>query len=214
MSRSSAARQTCAVQGQRVNTLPQRSCLAAGGGPEGAKYGTDIISRGINLYSSPDLATWTFEGEILNGDQIKGMPYPAPYRIERPKVRGCSLGSCLTSIYAALHSHCDPGADVLVCCHSLHFGLRRVGMSSQHSGVMALSGLCGRGRLLGALYELRKGAGGARRSCGTRRRSTTCCSSTATRGHLSTRRSASRVRRASRGPILGCAGHNMWGYCT
>jgi len=54
---------------------------------EGAKYGASIISPGINLYSSPDLGTWTFEGEILNGNQIKGVPFPAPYRIERPKAR-------------------------------------------------------------------------------------------------------------------------------
>ena len=84
-----AAQQTCAVQGPTVAKVPWHSRLAAGGGSEGAKYGAAIISRGINLYSSPDLATWTFEGEILSGDQIKGMPYPAPYRIERPKVRGC-----------------------------------------------------------------------------------------------------------------------------
>ena len=60
---------------------------AGAGEAEGAKYSAAIISRNINLYSSPDLATWKFEGAILTGDQIKGMPFPAPFRIERPKAR-------------------------------------------------------------------------------------------------------------------------------
>ena len=58
------------------------------GEAEGAKYGQAIISMQINLYSSPDLATWKFEGAILTGDQIKGTPFPAPFRMERPKARG------------------------------------------------------------------------------------------------------------------------------
>lgn len=62
--------------------------MAGAGEAEGAKYSAAIISKDINLYSSPDLATWKFEGAILTGDQIKGMPFPAPFRIERPKARG------------------------------------------------------------------------------------------------------------------------------
>ncbi|KAK9821806.1 hypothetical protein WJX81_007845 [Elliptochloris bilobata] len=69
---------------------------------EGAKYSASIISKSINLYSSPDLATWTFEGAILTGDQIKGMPFPAPYRIERPKI----LWNAQTQHYV-LFFHCD-----------------------------------------------------------------------------------------------------------
>ena len=55
-------------------------------------YGTTIkhqpgwISSGIALYSSPDLVSWTNHGVVFDGRHITGMPYPAPYRIERPKV--------------------------------------------------------------------------------------------------------------------------------
>ncbi len=56
------------------------------------RYGTTIkhepgwISSGIALYSSPDLMTWTNHGTVFDGAQINDMPYPPPYRIERPKV--------------------------------------------------------------------------------------------------------------------------------
>ena len=45
------------------------------------------LSTGINMYSSEDLATWQYEGEIFNWRSIFGMPAGPPYRIERPKVR-------------------------------------------------------------------------------------------------------------------------------
>lgn len=56
-------------------------------------YGTtqklppDWLSAGINLYSTEDLATWKFEGRIFSDKQIDGVPFPHPYRIERPKVK-------------------------------------------------------------------------------------------------------------------------------
>jgi beta-galactosidase len=43
------------------------------------------ISDGIKLYSSKDLFGWTSLGVILAACQIQGMPFPPPYRIERPK---------------------------------------------------------------------------------------------------------------------------------
>lgn len=47
----------------------------------------DFLSEGVNLYSSTDLASWTFEGLVFNGtQQMDGMPVSAPFRIERPKV--------------------------------------------------------------------------------------------------------------------------------
>ncbi len=45
------------------------------------------LSTSINMYSSEDLATWQFEGEIFNWQAICDMPAGPPYRIERPKVR-------------------------------------------------------------------------------------------------------------------------------
>lgn len=50
------------------------------------KHDPGWISSGIALYSSPDLMTWTNHGVVFDGRQITDMPYPAPYRIERPKV--------------------------------------------------------------------------------------------------------------------------------
>ena len=50
------------------------------------KYPPAWISKGVNLYSSPDLQTWTFEGQLFEDAQIMGVPFPHPYRIERPKV--------------------------------------------------------------------------------------------------------------------------------
>ncbi|KAK9813147.1 hypothetical protein WJX72_009862 [[Myrmecia] bisecta] len=50
------------------------------------KQGPDWISEGINLYASEDLASWEYTGQIFSGSQIQGMLYPAPYRIERPKI--------------------------------------------------------------------------------------------------------------------------------
>ena len=47
----------------------------------------DFLSDGIDLYSSSDLQSWTFEGLIFNGTrQMNDMPLDPPYRIERPKV--------------------------------------------------------------------------------------------------------------------------------
>ena len=47
----------------------------------------DFLSEGVNLYSSKDFATWTYEGLVFNGTaEMKGMPGNPPYRIERPKV--------------------------------------------------------------------------------------------------------------------------------
>ncbi|KAL4447267.1 hypothetical protein ABPG77_007300 [Micractinium sp. CCAP 211/92] len=54
-------------------------------------------STHINLYSSPDLTAWRFEGALFDWQQIEGfpglLPYghmynpPPPFRIERPKVQ-------------------------------------------------------------------------------------------------------------------------------
>ena len=57
------------------------------------KYPPAWISKGVNLYSSPDLQTWTFEGLLFEDAQIMGVPFPHPYRIERPKVGSMSSGS-------------------------------------------------------------------------------------------------------------------------
>ncbi len=47
----------------------------------------DFLSEGVNLYSSTNLMTWTFEGLIFNGtEQMQGMPLGPPFRVERPKV--------------------------------------------------------------------------------------------------------------------------------
>ena len=65
-------------------------------------YGTTVklpggwISEGINLYSSPDLQSWAFEGEIFHDRQIVGVPFDHPYRIERPKV-GKEGSLCITT---------------------------------------------------------------------------------------------------------------------
>jgi sucrose-6-phosphate hydrolase SacC (GH32 family) len=47
------------------------------------------ISKGVNLYSSPDLQNWEFEGQIFQDSQIKEVDFGHPYRIERPKVGDC-----------------------------------------------------------------------------------------------------------------------------
>jgi len=49
------------------------------------KQGGDWLSEGINMYSSYDLGTWTFENRIFDNTSIK-IDTKGPYRIERPKV--------------------------------------------------------------------------------------------------------------------------------
>ena len=44
------------------------------------------LSEGVNLYSSDDLASWKYLGQIYGTADSRGMPCPAPYRLERPKV--------------------------------------------------------------------------------------------------------------------------------
>ncbi|BDA44105.1 hypothetical protein COCOBI_05-2890 [Coccomyxa sp. Obi] len=47
----------------------------------------DFLSEGVNLYSSTNLTTWTFEGLVFNGtEQMQDMPLGPPFRIERPKI--------------------------------------------------------------------------------------------------------------------------------
>ena len=50
------------------------------------KYPPAWISKGINLYSSPDLQRWHFEGQMFDDSQIEEAGVQHPYRIERPKV--------------------------------------------------------------------------------------------------------------------------------
>lgn len=44
------------------------------------------ISQGINLYSSADLQSWEFHGQMFDDSQIQDVGFEHPYRIERPKV--------------------------------------------------------------------------------------------------------------------------------
>ena len=69
------------------------------------------ISEGMRLYSSPDLSKWSFEGDIFSASDIQGLPFPPPYRIERPSVwycdsqyipLECHLRSLLTACFASL----------------------------------------------------------------------------------------------------------------
>lgn len=59
------------------------------------------ISEGINLYSSSDLLSWTFEGAILHSRDILDFPFPPPYRIERPSV--ADLPTSTKHLVAARH---------------------------------------------------------------------------------------------------------------
>lgn len=67
---------------------------------EGRKAYLDLSSQ-FSLYSSPDLATWTYHGPALTNTSILA-PQPGPYRMERPKLFKCAN----TSKYV-LWFHCD-----------------------------------------------------------------------------------------------------------
>jgi hypothetical protein len=46
----------------------------------------NLITHGINCYSSNNLLDWKFEGQSLYQENITNIPNPGPYVIERPKV--------------------------------------------------------------------------------------------------------------------------------
>jgi len=46
------------------------------------KEGVSWLSRGVNLYTSPDLSRWTYRGMVLHNASITTAT-PGPYRIER-----------------------------------------------------------------------------------------------------------------------------------
>lgn len=70
---------------------------------EGRKTLPAACSQCINLYSSTDLAAWTFEGCILNNSDVVAYTPPNPvYRMERPKIFRCPSNNKLTMWF-----HCD-----------------------------------------------------------------------------------------------------------
>jgi hypothetical protein len=74
---------------------------------EGKKTLSGDISACFNLYSSPDLATWTPLGCILkNADVVAPPPFDkeSVYRIERPKILKCP--GATSKPYRLIH-HCD-----------------------------------------------------------------------------------------------------------
>jgi len=80
---------------------------------EGNKVYQDL-SEQFNLYSSPDLATWTFVGPALKNTSILANA-DGPYRMERPKIFKCPA----TSQYM-LWFHCDTS----------NFAIHSVGVAS------------------------------------------------------------------------------------
>ncbi len=84
---------------------------------EGNKTFQDL-SQQFNLYSSPDLVTWSFAGAALMNTSIIAR-LPGPYRMERPKIFKCPA----TGAYM-LWFHCDTGS----------FSMQSVGVAQSTSG--------------------------------------------------------------------------------
>jgi hypothetical protein len=86
---------------------------------EGNKVYADL-SKEFNLYSSPDLVTWTNVGPAFKNTSIKA-PVQGPYRMERPKVFQCPG----TGQYV-LWFHCDTES----------FAIHSVGVAVSSSGTI------------------------------------------------------------------------------
>ncbi|KAK9823355.1 hypothetical protein WJX72_002141 [[Myrmecia] bisecta] len=66
------------------------------------KMAPSWLSEGVQLYSSPDLSSWTSHGMILPSSAVYGIPRPGPIRVERAKI----LHNHKTGTYVMLF-HCN-----------------------------------------------------------------------------------------------------------
>jgi hypothetical protein len=81
---------------------------------EGKKTLPGVCSDCFNLYSSPDLSAWTFQGCALKNSDVVAPQAGSPnYRIERPKIFRCPSNNRLTMWF-----HCD----------LIDFGMKSVGV--------------------------------------------------------------------------------------
>ena len=86
----------------------------AGGGKGG-----QVTMTGVNMYASPDLIHWTYEGVVMKCSQDGNSPLRAPMRFERPKIlynakNGKYVLWCQYVGYPGDHSFSDTGGEALV----------------------------------------------------------------------------------------------------
>ncbi len=81
--------------------------------------GGQVTHKGVNMYRSQDLSTWTYEGVVLKCEAQQNSPLRAPMRFERPKIlynkkTGKYVLWCHYVGYPGDHSFSDVGGEALV----------------------------------------------------------------------------------------------------